>query len=154
MELTPRVIPCCIVRIFKECCPDHDIDVLASKCTHHLAIHLMDLTLILTQGQVRIRSEPVNIIHILRLKRVEKVLFTFVIWLWLFPAQRQILESRSCLQLCPYHMSVCPGLFRECTGPISFCQTEVPWTVCQNYYAHKDTESDSCRLQVCSFSKV
>ena len=36
-----------------------------------------------------------------------------IIWLGLFPARRQILESQLCLAL-----SVCPGQFRECTGPI------------------------------------
>ena len=31
------------------------------------------------------------------------------------------------------------------------CPAEELWTVCQTQYAHKDTESDSCRLKVCSF---
>ncbi len=46
----------------------------------------------------------------------------------------------------------CPGLFLESIALIlSSFLTKVLWTVCLSQYSHNHTESDSCRLQVCSF---
>ena len=69
--------------------------------------------------------------------------------------------------LCPVSLSCpsCPRFFKHLVQDIiltskvfvslspiisSFLAEELR-PVCQTQYAHKDTESDSCRLQVCSF---
>ncbi len=50
----------------------------------------------------------------------------------------------------------CPDLLKECDilTILRAFLAEVLWTVCQTKYAHKDTESDSWRLQVCSLKIV
>ncbi len=104
---------------------------------------------------------------------------TLIIWLRLLPARCQILERESCRVSCPVSRVTClwvvrvvqafelSGVLQRSTAVSEFLScpashfhfnrdvssflTEVLWTVCQTQYAHKDTESDSCRLQVCSF---
>ena len=103
---------------------------------------------------------------------METVVYFFIIWLGLVTAWRQILEMGSWV-LCLVSLS-CPDLFRESTGRHhhhQFVHMTLPGrnflhlifkgmllsgrgtvNIWQTQDAHKDTESDNCRLQVCSFS--
>ncbi len=85
---------------------------------------------------------------------------TVFIWLGLDTAQRQILESRSCLGLsiCPFvHLSPCPfdrlsGLAHRMYWTNSVENFPATLTLaCHMQHVHKQTESDICRLKVCSF---
>ncbi len=83
-----------------------------------------------------------------------------IIWLGLLPARRQILERRSCGLGCVVSLSCpsCPDLWknqlvRECSlNILSTFLAGILWTACQIQHVFKQTESDNCRLKVCSFS--
>ena len=80
------------------------------------------------------------------------------------PTSDLVKEVLGCLVCCVS----CPGVVRPKPYPSSLSSwaslsygtkihfssflAEILWSVCQSQYVHKDTESDSCRLQVCSLS--
>ena len=91
-----------------------------------------------------------------------------IIWLGLVPSRSQILLSWSSVS---QWVNKSMGMFVQTSSEnvlgwfhckshfhfkrdVSCFLAEVLWTVCQTQYAHKDTESDSCRLQVCSFTNI
>ena len=102
----------------------------------------------------------------------------FIIWLGLIQSRRQILLSRSSVSgwmggfvhssienvlvlflcklrvfLVSWSILICPSVKTFWAPlPISyFLVWQMLWTACQTQYSHKNTESDNCRLKVCSF---